>query len=294
MTKYVIFVLVCFFSLLGLSEKALSASPAPFGRLEKLDAFPEIENYVQAVGHRLAKVSDYPNLPYHFIIINESIPNAYSFPNGNIVITRGFLLKIQNEAELASVLAHEIGHQTSFERERIRNSHPHAFQTTVAESDLIMTTEKLSDVLHRIAMRADEYEADKYGILYLAKAGYDVQAAIELQRHFLLHENKSNKSFFEHLFDTHPYPQSRIDANIQTALEIAEKGSFLGINEFKKMIEPLKKTEMAYKHYDEGQNAYNNGDLPSAYTYTSQAIQEFDKEPLFYGLLQQIKNKMNR
>lgn len=293
MTNYLVFLVLFVFSLLSFDTKALNAGSIVIDRSERLNAFPEIEQYVQKIGYKIAKVSDYPDLPYRFIIINNSIPNAYSFPSGDIVITRGFLLKIHNEAELASVLAHEIGHQTSFQKEKIRKGEIGAYQTTLA-AELTMTTENLSDVLDRIAMRADEYEADKYGLHYLANAGYDVHAAIELQKHFLLHNTTHNEqSFFEHLFDTHPYPQSRIEANMLTASSLASNGNYLGADEFKNVMQPLHRAETAYRYYDEGQEAYQKGNFKVAYTYANQAIQAFDKEPLFYGLLEKISEKLH-
>lgn len=69
-----------------------------------------LKDYVTAVGKRLAQVSDRPKLPYEFVIINNSVPNAWALPGGKIAINRGLLLELKNEAELASVLAHEIVH----------------------------------------------------------------------------------------------------------------------------------------------------------------------------------------
>ena len=70
---------------------------------------PELTSYVNQVGARLAAVSDRP-LPYEFVVLNDSIPNAWALPGGKIAINRGLLLALENEAELAAVLGHEIVH----------------------------------------------------------------------------------------------------------------------------------------------------------------------------------------
>ena len=65
---------------------------------------------MQSVGNRLAKVSDRPELPYEFVVLNDSIPNAWAMPGGKIAFNRGLLYELNSEAELAAVLGHEITH----------------------------------------------------------------------------------------------------------------------------------------------------------------------------------------
>ena len=72
-------------------------------------ADPELSEYVSKVGQRLARVSD-RSLPYEFVIIDDSTPNAWALPGGKIGINRGLLVRLNSEAELAAVLSHEIVH----------------------------------------------------------------------------------------------------------------------------------------------------------------------------------------
>ncbi|MCX7590791.1 MAG: M48 family metalloprotease, partial [Kiritimatiellae bacterium] len=69
-----------------------------------------LNNYVAAVGSKLAAASHRPQLPYSFRVVNANHANAYTFPAGSIAVTRGLLLEMESEAELAAVLGHEIGH----------------------------------------------------------------------------------------------------------------------------------------------------------------------------------------
>lgn len=70
----------------------------------------ELTRYVQQVGQRLAAVSDRPDLPYEFVVLNDSVPNAWAMPGGKIAFNRGLLYELHSEAELAAVLGHEIVH----------------------------------------------------------------------------------------------------------------------------------------------------------------------------------------
>jgi predicted Zn-dependent protease len=70
---------------------------------------PELSAYVQQVGQRLAAQSP-ADLPYEFVVLNNSVPNAWALPGGKIAINRGLLVELRNEAELAAVLGHEIVH----------------------------------------------------------------------------------------------------------------------------------------------------------------------------------------
>jgi predicted Zn-dependent protease len=70
---------------------------------------PALTNYVEGVGQKVAAVSDRA-LPYEFVVLNSSVPNAWALPGGKIAVNRGLLMELQSEAELAAVLGHEIVH----------------------------------------------------------------------------------------------------------------------------------------------------------------------------------------
>ncbi len=72
-----------------------------------------LQRYVQDIGMRLARASDRPNLPWHFTVIDSPAVNAFALPGGYIYLTRGIMPFLDNEAQLAGVLGHEIGHVTA-------------------------------------------------------------------------------------------------------------------------------------------------------------------------------------
>ena len=84
-------------------------SPSQQSQGGQFSVDPELTAYVQGVGQRLAEVSD-RQLPYEFVVLNNSVPNAWALPGGKIAVNRGLLTELNNEAELAAVLGHEIVH----------------------------------------------------------------------------------------------------------------------------------------------------------------------------------------
>ena len=70
----------------------------------------QLNSYVSEVGNKMAAASHRPHMPYSFRVVNATYVNAYAFPGGSIAATRGIMLSLENEAELASLLGHELGH----------------------------------------------------------------------------------------------------------------------------------------------------------------------------------------
>ena len=91
-------------------EKAAAEVPATYGIYGEL---PALQDYVDDIGQKLAKNSHRPQLNYHFAVVDSPQVNAFALPGGYIYVTRGILAYLNSEAELAAVLAHEIGHVTA-------------------------------------------------------------------------------------------------------------------------------------------------------------------------------------
>ena len=93
-------------------EIALDKNQSPFQFSEDYGAVkdPNLNHYVDSVGSKLAGASHRPNMPYSFRVVNANHVNAYAFPGGSIAVTRGLLVDLENESELAGLLGHEVGH----------------------------------------------------------------------------------------------------------------------------------------------------------------------------------------
>jgi len=180
---------------------------------------PELEAYVQDVGMRLARVSHRPNLNYRYRVLNSSVPNAFALPGGYIVINRGLLVGLKNEAEMAAVLGHETGHVTA---KHSLAGYQRAMAANVLVAGVVLGTggragvQELSGITASLVengfSREQEREADWLGIDYMVKAGYNPEGAVQLQEYFYRQlEGGKNPMWAEGLFRTHPFSKERLD-----------------------------------------------------------------------------------
>ena len=146
----------------------------------------ELQDYVQRVGEKLAAVSERPELEWHFTIIDTDDVNAFATMGGYVYISRGILPYFQNEADLAAVLGHEIGHISA---EHLKKQQQKGMLSGLASTATAIFTgvPALADLTNMAGQaiisgygRDAELEADRLGARYLAKAGYDPQAMIHV------------------------------------------------------------------------------------------------------------------
>lgn len=180
---------------------------------------PELNAYIDQIGQNLAKNSDRPNIKYRFRVLDSPIANAFATPGGNIYITRGILGVLDDEAELAGVLGHEIGHVCA------RHSAKQMQNSTLASIGLIAASVLLGDKVNDDMMqaantavsliflgysRSDEDQADLLGTKYLYRTGYDPNAMIGVMEGLLeLEKRKPWKA--EQYIQTHPLTRDRIE-----------------------------------------------------------------------------------
>lgn len=175
---------------------------------------PDLTRYVNLVGRAVAATSDRPNLDYHFAVLNDQSINAFATPGGYVFVTRGLLKQVRNEAELAAVLGHEIGHISQKHMlEVIQRTKQiagisqaglaYANQDPSAFKQLIDTvTKKLLDEGYD---QGKEIEADRLGIIFAVRVGYDATAYLGL-----LNRLRGLKGDDRTLFKTHPNYSARI------------------------------------------------------------------------------------
>jgi predicted Zn-dependent protease len=146
----------------------------------------ELQEYVQRVGERLAAVSGRPELDWHFTIVDTDDVNAFATMGGYVYISRGILPYFQNEADLAAVLGHEIGH---IDAEHLKKQNRKGMLSGLASAATAIFTgmPALADLTNMAGQaiisgygREAELEADRLGAQYLAKSGYDPEAIIRV------------------------------------------------------------------------------------------------------------------
>lgn len=265
-------------------------------------ADPQLNQYIQQVGMRLAQESDRPTLPYEFVIINNSIPNAWALPGGKIAIYRGLLLELKNEAELAAVLSHEIVHAAArhsvkqMERGLLLQSALIGVESFLKGSQydhLILTSSQLGMALiSQKYSRESEKEADQWGIKYMVKAGYNPYASVSLQETFLkLSKNRGQHKWLEGLFASHPPSKERISNNQKTASLYPNVGR-LGAQKYQQMTTRLKHAQAAYKKHDAALIALEKGLNEEALKLLLAAISIEPREAQFHGLLSQVYHNL--
>ena len=178
-----------------------------------------LEEYVQGVGMRLARVSHRPDLSYRYRVLNSSVPNAFALPGGFIVINRGLLVGLKSEAELGAVLGHETGHVTAkhslagYQRALASNVLLAGVSIATGGSTGLMELSGITaSLVNNGFSREQEREADWLGIDYMVKAGYNPEGAVQLQEYFYKElEGGRNPMFLEGVFRTHPVSKERLE-----------------------------------------------------------------------------------
>jgi predicted Zn-dependent protease len=268
-----------------------------------------LQTYVQNMGEQIASVSDRPNLPYTFNVVNSATHNAYALPGGFITITRGLLFEMDREAQLAAVLGHEIVHAAA--------RHSVQQQTQGMFTNLLLTAGSLYlqaegvqytglyQDLGRIGAsaylanysRAQEEQADRLGMRYMAKAGYDPHGMIELQK-ILLRLKKGEPGTIEQFFASHPMTEERIDYSKNELKEIRGKidpptGNQL--NRFEPVVvETWFPRKPAYRKLAAGRRQLKNGKVLKAVGTLREARSKFDGDPLIHAWLGGALNEAYR
>ncbi len=180
----------------------------------KLNQNRELQRYVNLVGRRVADQSDRKDLAWSFGVIDSTAINAFAAPGGQILVTSQLLQILDSEDELAAVLAHEVAHIVRKHHYRvIRKQRMLEFgaQAVRISEDQSGMSEKLASMVAQILARgldqSAEYEGDRDGMIYAARAGYDAAALIRVIEKLgsLSAKEPSN----ELLFSTHPSPDNR-------------------------------------------------------------------------------------
>ncbi len=253
---------------------------------------PSLQEYVRRVGERVAAVSDRP-LPYEFHVLNNSVPNAWALPGGKIAINRGLLTELDSEAELAAVLGHEIVHaaagHSAGAMQRAMVLQGAVLVTAVVTSDseygsLATASAALaSQLVNQRFGRSAELEADRYGMEYMARAGYDPQGAVKLQETFVRLNEARRQDWLSGLFASHPPSEARVAANRQTAAALAAGGE-VGADRYRQQLAATRRAEPAYEAYDAGREALAVGRLDFALEKANEAIRIAPGEAHFYAL----------
>ena len=218
--------------LVGMSEeeeKATDRQVSPQQFSQDLGAVQDgmLNQYLAEVGHRLDSKSHRPQMPYSYRVLNANYVNAYTFPGGAMGVTRGILVDLDNEAELAALLGHELGHVNARHAAQ-RQGTAMVTQAAMTGVNIIGTvagyggltdlgTQLGASVLLSSYSRDNEREADALGQEYMVRAGYPASGMVGLQQ-LLVDQQKESPGMLQTMFSTHPMSSERRD----TARQMAE------------------------------------------------------------------------
>lgn len=211
---------------IGRESSAVLLGAAPLLNDKKLQA------YVNRVGLWVAMQSTRADLPWRFAVLDDPDINAFAAPGGYVFLTKGLLVRLRNEAELAGVLAHEIAHvQARHHLVAIRKQARMklagqaiglAIDDSPEKKQLAAIGRGVKTVYGRGLDRKDEYHADRVGVVLAARAGYDPYGLVAaLQTIERVNPDAGEMSL---LLKTHPKPADRI-----SRLDTLMQGHFAGI-----------------------------------------------------------------
>jgi predicted Zn-dependent protease len=218
------------FSLVSEGQEISMGQDAAKQVKETMPAYPDaqLQAYVSGIGMKIAKASERPNLPWSFTVLDDSTVNAFALPGGPIFITRGILSYMTSEAELASVLGHEIGHVTA------RHSAGQVTKQEIAQVGLGVAS-VLSPTAAAIGQAAgsglqllflkysrdDERQADQLGFRYMHKQGYDPRQMAEMFKTLDRYTAQQGGGGTPSWMQTHPDPGDRVKVAEQRVAALA-------------------------------------------------------------------------
>lgn len=259
---------------------------------------PALARYVQEVGAKLGRVSQRPELPYQFKVVNDSSPNAFALPGGYIAISRGLLVELENEAQLAAVLGHEVGHVTArhsvagMQRGTLLGLGMAVLTGVTGESAYGPVAQQAGQVAAQLLdssySREQERESDRLGIDYMVRAGYNPLGSVQLQEFFYRQtEGSAEPMWLSGLFRTHPFSRDRMLANqdyvrSQYAFTLQAGDFSFREDPFLKATAGLRAKKKAYELYDAAQQLEAQNNMTAAIETYLQALDAAPGEALIY------------
>lgn len=181
---------------------------------------PVVEQYLDSVGQKVARASQRPQLQYHFMLVDTPSMNAYSFPGGYVYVNRGLFDFVESESELASVLAHEVGHIVAYHgmNDVARRMLVDRVRQEATKAGLLQE-QQAQDILQRYGgpvvlfvdrkfSREEENEADLFALYDVQRAGWTPQGLITFLNR--LSQFSGNPTLIEKLKRGHPLPADRV------------------------------------------------------------------------------------
>ena len=262
----------------------------------------KLQAYISSIGLKLAKLTHRPNLNYEFNVVNSSIPNAYAIPGGKISITRGLLVKMNNEDQVAAVIGHELGHvnarhtasqytKTILTQAVLLGAAYYLDQKKIKHGELYLAAGSAGMQLMLLKYSRDhERQADELGLQYMASASYNPAAFTDVMK-IINSLNDKEPSKWEVMLSTHPLTSERIN-DAQKRIDSIYSHLLsrrLSVQSFNSNVSLLKNNTIAYESFDKGTAFLEEKKYEEAEKYFLEAIKLYKNDSLFYSNLANAK-----
>ena len=244
-----------------------------------------LNNYINKVGKKLSTHTHRPDRPYSFQGVNAAYVNAYAFPGGSIAATRGILLSMENEAQLAALLGHELAHvnarhtASQMSKGMLGNAFLSGAVVYAGQRQYGKLTEQIgmlsAGLLLASYSRDNEREADAIGMEYMVAAGYNPQGMIGLMA-ILQSISKHKPSAIELMFSTHPMSEERYRNAQEDSHEFYRSAGKRPLGKERYMDETahLRKIGNAIKTMESGNEAMGKREFEKAKNLFTQALKQ--------------------
>jgi len=261
--------------------------------------------YIQQVGSGMISHTHRPAMPYSFRGLNANYINAYTFPGGSVAATRGILLSLESEAELAALLGHELGHVNARHTAE-QMSKGMLTQSIVGGLSVAIgaKSEAYGNLASQLGMlgvgallasysRDNEREADRLGMTYMAQSGYGTDGMVELMA-MLNSLHKGGSDAVSLLFATHPMSQERYDTAVSMAgTEFSyAKTQPLHRERYMDHTASLRKIKPAVEFFEKGEEDIGKEDYTAAESALDQGLKLAPQD--YAGLVIMAKCKLSQ
>ncbi|MCX8034374.1 MAG: M48 family metalloprotease [Thermodesulfovibrio sp.] len=248
----------------------------------------EVQNYIKQLGAKIANVTP-RKVDYQFYIVNSPDINAFALPGGPVFITRGILLKMENESELAGVLAHELGHinarhhakflEKTYGMSILVSILGIALQGSDYASAVMSLAQVSAGLLQLKFSRDQENEADALGVRFSYQSGYDPRGLLSMFEKFKTLE----KGISVEWLSTHPLPDTRIK-NVQQMISQQYPDSYKlrqNSTTFSRIQAILKSTKESYDYIEEAKKHIKSRNFTQALNLLDRAIDIYGSNQAF-------------
>lgn len=266
-----------------------------------------LNQYITTVGESMEGFTHRPHMPYSYRCVNATYVNAYTFPGGSMATTRGIMLEMQDEAELAGLLGHEMGH--------VNARHTAARMSTGILTSVVLlgasaalasrgeTWGAIAAGLGGVAAgallahysRSDERQADGLGMEYMTRSGYSPEGMVGLMD-VLRKMQKDNPSAIEMMFSTHPMSEERYQTAVREAASTYGHARTQPLYRERYMdhTAELRRIKGAIEQMQEGEKLMRREQFPQAETALDDALRQAPEDYAGLVLMAKCQLAMDR